>query len=66
MLGIKENGFDGFTDISELNLWPDSLSAASSWFGVVVFGFGVSPFVFNLRYVHCVNTSIEVMSNLNI
>ena len=64
--GIQENGCSGFKDISELNLWPDSLSAASSWFGVVVFGFGISPFIFNLRYVHYVNISIKVMSNLNI
>jgi hypothetical protein len=32
-----------------LNLMPEGLSAASSWFGVVVFGFGVAPFVFNFR-----------------
>jgi hypothetical protein len=32
-----------------LNVWPESMSAACSWFGVVVFGFGVAPFVFNLR-----------------
>ena len=32
-----------------LKLMPEGLSAASSWFGVVVFGFGVAPFVFNFR-----------------
>ena len=30
-------------------LWPESMSAASSWFGVVVFSFGVVPFVLNFR-----------------
>mmetsp|Transcript_3502 Transcript_3502/g.7305 ORF Transcript_3502/g.7305 Transcript_3502/m.7305 type:complete len:333 (+) Transcript_3502:90-1088(+) len=47
--GFEENGFSGFESVSELNLWPTSLSAASSWFGVGVFGYGVAPFVFNFR-----------------
>ena len=48
--GYREDGFDGFRhNMLTLNLWPESLSAASSWFGVVVFGFGVAPFVFNFR-----------------
>ena len=46
--GFKENGLSGFSN-AELNLWPESLAAASSWFGVVVFGYGVSPFVFNFK-----------------
>ena len=49
--GYREDGFAGFRHMLTLNLWPESLSAASSWFGVVVFGFGVAPFVFNFRYV---------------
>ncbi|KAL7488907.1 hypothetical protein ACHAW6_014500 [Cyclotella cf. meneghiniana] len=47
--GLKENGWNGFSDVMELNLWPESLSAASSWFGVVVFGYGVVPFIFTFR-----------------
>mmetsp|Transcript_37966 Transcript_37966/g.66558 ORF Transcript_37966/g.66558 Transcript_37966/m.66558 type:complete len:468 (-) Transcript_37966:117-1520(-) len=47
--GFEENGFSGFRGALELNLWPASLSTASSWFGVVVFGYGVVPFVFNFR-----------------
>jgi len=47
--GFEENGCSGFTNTQELNLWPENLSAASSWFGVVVFGFGVVPFVYNFR-----------------
>ena len=47
--GFEENGLSGFRDTFELNLWPRSFSAASSWFGVVVFGYGVVPFVFNFR-----------------
>mmetsp|Transcript_12059 Transcript_12059/g.25686 ORF Transcript_12059/g.25686 Transcript_12059/m.25686 type:complete len:443 (-) Transcript_12059:427-1755(-) len=47
--GFQENGFSGFRDAFDLNLWPASLSEASSWFGVVVFGYGVAPFVFNFR-----------------
>lgn len=47
--GIKENGWTGFSEIMELNFWPQSLSAASSWFGVVVFGYGVVPFIFTFK-----------------
>jgi amino acid permease len=47
--GIKENGWVDFKELSTLNLWPESLSAASSWFGVVVFGYGVVPVIFNVR-----------------
>jgi hypothetical protein len=56
--GYAENGFDGFlllprTPTALLDggsgLWPESVSAASSWFGVVVFSFGVVPFVLNFR-----------------
>mmetsp|Transcript_29095 Transcript_29095/g.55157 ORF Transcript_29095/g.55157 Transcript_29095/m.55157 type:complete len:413 (-) Transcript_29095:184-1422(-) len=47
--GFEEHGVSGFKNSLELNLWPESLSAASSWFGVVVFGYGVAPFVFNFR-----------------
>lgn len=47
--GFAENGCSGFRSTLELNLWPESLSDASLWFGVVVFGFGVVPFVFNFR-----------------
>ena len=47
--GFKENGWSGFYDIMELNLWPESLSAASSWFGIVVFGYGVVPFIFTFK-----------------
>ena len=58
--GYAENGFDGFfllpwtpttttLDDGGSGLWPESVSAASSWFGVVVFSFGVVPFVLNFR-----------------
>eukprot|EP00804_Cyclotella_cryptica_P015056 CCRYP_000631-RA/>CCRYP_000631-RA protein AED:0.06 eAED:0.06 QI:187/1/1/1/0/0/3/610/412 len=47
--GLKENGLSGFSDIMDVNFWPESLSAASSWFGVVVFGYGVVPFIFTFK-----------------
>lgn len=47
--GFVENGCGGFWDAPSLNLWPGSLSAASSWFGVAVFSYGVAPFVFHFR-----------------
>ena len=45
--GLAENGLSGFQ--STLNLWPRDLSDASSWFGVVVFGYGVVPFILSFR-----------------
>ena len=48
--GLKENGWVDFVDISQINLYPESLSSASSWFGVVVFGYGVVPVIFNIKY----------------
>ena len=48
-VGVKENGWIDLTDILQLNLWPDSVSDASSWFGVVVFGYGVVPVIFNIK-----------------
>lgn len=47
--GVKENGWMGFTHILGLHLFPESLSSASSWFGVVVFGYGVVPFIFSFK-----------------
>jgi amino acid permease len=47
--GFKDNGWSGFSDTKHLNFWPESLSAASSWFGVVVFGYGVVPFIFTFQ-----------------
>lgn len=45
--GLVENGLTGFQ--SALNLWPRDLTAASSWFGVVVFGYGIVPFILNFQ-----------------
>lgn len=45
--GLVENGLSGFQ--STLNLWPRTLTDASSWFGVVVFGYGIVPFILNFR-----------------
>jgi amino acid permease len=45
--GLVENGLIGFQ--STLNLWPTDLTAASSWFGVVVFGYGIVPFILNFQ-----------------
>ena len=47
--GVKENGLVDRSEILQLNQWPESLSAASSWFGVVVFGYGVTPVIFNIQ-----------------
>jgi len=49
--GFWENGLVGLSrhSLEEMNLLPEDLSAASSWFGVVVFGFGIVPFILNLH-----------------
>ena len=48
--GFRQNGCDGFRrPLVESDLWPETISAASSWFGVVMFSFGVVPFVLNFR-----------------
>ncbi len=35
--------------MDELNLFPKNWTDASSWFGVVAFGFGIVPVIFNVR-----------------
>ena len=45
--GLVENGLAGFQ--STMNLWPKNLTDASSWFGVVVFGYGIVPFILNFH-----------------
>mmetsp|Transcript_36460 Transcript_36460/g.81963 ORF Transcript_36460/g.81963 Transcript_36460/m.81963 type:complete len:459 (-) Transcript_36460:60-1436(-) len=49
--GFHDNGWEGFESqsLSSVTLWPESMAHASSWFGVVVFGYGVAPFIFNIR-----------------
>lgn len=47
--GFIDNGWVDMSDTLQLNLWPESLSAASSWFGVVVFGYGIVPVIFNIN-----------------
>ena len=49
--GFHDNGLEGFESqsLSSVALWPESMAHASSWFGVVVFGYGVAPFIFNIR-----------------
>lgn len=62
--GFFENGITGFKNSLELNLWPDTFADACQWFGVVVFGYGVVPFVFNIRNSMAepeqIGTSIEI------
>lgn len=45
--GLTENGLVGFQNT--LNLWPRNGTDASSWFGIAVFGYGISPFVMNFQ-----------------
>ena len=46
--GLVENGLTGFQSTT-LNLWPRNITDASSWFGVVVFGYGIVPFILNFH-----------------
>ena len=45
--GLVENGLTGLQ--STLNLWPSDLTDACSWFGIVVFGYGIVPFILNFQ-----------------
>ena len=47
--GVRENKLIGFAHVLRLHLFPESLLSASSWFGVVVFGYGVVPFIFSFK-----------------
>ena len=53
--GFEQNGMSGLhsshfrSDTEALNLWPESLSDTSVWFGCTVFSFGVVPFIYHFR-----------------
>ena len=47
--GIAENGMSGFREDVQLKMWPENVTSLSSWYGVVVFGYGVVPFIYNFR-----------------
>ena len=47
--GIAENGMSGFREDIQLKMWPEDVTSLSSWYGVVVFGYGVVPFIYNFR-----------------
>lgn len=47
--GLQEYGTEGFNLTSKKDLWPESFSAFSSWFGVCAFGYGVVPFTFDIQ-----------------
>jgi len=47
--GVDDNGLYGFYHMDELNLFPKNWTDASSWFGVVAFGYGIVPVIFNIR-----------------
>jgi len=43
------NYYDDGGDGNSLQLWPQSLSGISHWFGIVVFGYGIVPLTYNLQ-----------------
>jgi len=47
--GLNENGMSGFREDTQLKMWPEDVTSLSSWYGVVVFGYGVVPFIYNFR-----------------
>lgn len=47
--GILENGLAGFSYISWEDMWPKDLTGACNWFGVVAFGYGVTPIAYNIQ-----------------
>jgi hypothetical protein len=66
MEGAKENGLGGFTRAMQLNLYPESISAASSWFGVTVFGYGVVPFIFSFKDSMAEPQSIRISTKIGL
>jgi len=47
--GLNENGLSGFREDVQLKMWPEDVTSLASWYGVVVFGYGVVPFIYNFR-----------------
>mmetsp|Transcript_35772 Transcript_35772/g.54231 ORF Transcript_35772/g.54231 Transcript_35772/m.54231 type:complete len:506 (+) Transcript_35772:543-2060(+) len=50
--GIQQNGsiINGLSQISwSEHMWPKNITAASNWFGVITFGYGVSPITYNIQ-----------------
>lgn len=47
--GIHMNGIRGFSLITLEDLWPESRTAFSHWFGVAAFAYGIVPFIYNLQ-----------------
>ena len=47
--GLSENGMSGFRKDIQLKMWPEDVTSLASWYGVVVFGYGVVPFIYNFR-----------------
>jgi len=49
MYGLTEFGIEGFSHKILYHLWPKGLHGFSKWFGVCVFGFGVTPIAYNIQ-----------------
>ena len=47
--GIMENGLSGLSIISWEDMWPKSLTGACIWFGIIAFGYGVTPIAYNIQ-----------------
>jgi len=48
--GILQNGlFQGLFNITWYDLWPQSISECSHWFGIVVFSYGLVPVIYNIQ-----------------
>ena len=47
--GIMENGLAGFLAMSWEDMWPKSLTGACNWFGIIAFGYGITPIAYNIQ-----------------
>ena len=47
--GVMENGMAGLSMISWEDMWPKSLTGACNWFGIIAFGYGVTPIAYNIQ-----------------
>ena len=47
--GIQQNGLQGFSTLTKYDLYPQSIHECSTWFGVVVYSYGIVPLTHNIQ-----------------
>ena len=47
--GLKGNGLLGISALSWEDMWPKDLTGGCTWFGIIAFGYGVTPIAYNIQ-----------------